>query len=298
MPRSFFGLLTKVRTLTRGSEFVHRASVNAPHPLSTKTTPKSGTDCAREGIYDAHYFDTKLHRNHWFSNNAAKRARRWREVVRMLEPDHADRILEIGCATGEHALRLAPEVGEVVGIDSAPVAIERARLRASELGISNARFEICDATDIHLWGDAAFDKVAAIDFVEHVDDDALPTILHEVWRVLVPGGRLAIYTPCATHYVEWLKARSVVLRQIPGHIAVRSPERYCKLLTAARFALQAMWFLPSDYPGFGAIDRGLTWLPGVGRWFRFRICAVAVKPHFYPSLTVAGHMRRGECGLG
>ncbi len=252
--------------------------MKSPRSPAIDTASGLGTEGPREAQYDAHYFDAELHHDHWFTNNEAKRARRWREVVRMLEPVADDRVLEIGCAAGEHALRLARQVRTVVGIDLAPAAIERARLRAAKEGVRNARFEVCDAGNLRPWPDAAFDKVAAIDFVEHVDDIALAVILREVRRVLVPGGRLAIYTPCATHYVERLKARNLVLRQIPGHIAVRSPEPYRKLLAAAGLEVEALWFLPSDYPGFGAVDRTLARLPVVGRWFRFRICAVATKP--------------------
>jgi 2-polyprenyl-6-hydroxyphenyl methylase / 3-demethylubiquinone-9 3-methyltransferase len=226
--------------------------------------------------HDGHYYDAELHRDHWFTNNSAKRARRWRELIRMLEPGPNDRILEIGCAVGEHALRLAPRVREVVGVDLASPAIVRARARAAREHISNAHFETCDAGDLSAWRDGVFDKVAAIDFFEHVDDRALAAILSEVRRVLIPGGRLAVYTPCATHYVERMKARNFMLRQFPGHIAVRTPESYAKLLAASGFKVTTLSFLPSDYPGFGLVDRLLISLPGFGRWFRHRICIVAI----------------------
>jgi 2-polyprenyl-6-hydroxyphenyl methylase / 3-demethylubiquinone-9 3-methyltransferase len=226
-------------------------------------------------IHDARYYDSELHHDHWFTNNAAKRARRWREVVRMLEPGRKDRILEVGCATGEHALRLAREAREVVGVDVAPPAIERARARAAREGIANARFETGDASDLAMWGIGTFDKAVAIDFVEHVDDQTLAAILSEVRRVLVPGGRLAIYTPCATHYVERMKAQNFILRQFPGHIAVRTPESYRELLSAAGFLVISLSFLPSDYPAFGLLDRLLIPVPVLGRWFRHRICIAA-----------------------
>ena len=66
-----------------------------------------------------------------YHNNAAKRELRWKEVVRMLQPDSHDRILEIGCATGEHSLRLGKLVDEVVGIDLAAPGIARAREHAA-----------------------------------------------------------------------------------------------------------------------------------------------------------------------
>ena len=235
----------------------------------------TSSSSAKDPRYDGRYFDEDLHRDHWFKNNAAKRARRWREVLRMLDPKPTDRILEIGCATGEHALRLARAAGEVVGLDASADAVERARARASRDGHANASFVVADAANLAAWPDRSFDKVAAIDFVEHVDDAALATILGEVYRVLAPGGRLAIYTPCATHYVERLKARNLILRQIPLHIAVRGPDTYRSLVSHAGFTIEALWYSPSDYPLFGLLDRLLAPLPVVGGLFRFRICLFA-----------------------
>jgi len=226
--------------------------------------------------YDAAYFSRELHRDHWFTNNAAKRERRWTAILRMLEPAGDDRLLEIGCAAALHTLKLAPLVHSVVGIDRAFDGIVVAHRTARSRAVANASFAVCDAARL-AFADASFDKIAAIDFVEHVDDQALIAILGEARRVLIANGRIAIYTPCATHYVERMKARDIVLRQIQGHIAVRTPEACVALLERTGFAIHAQWFLPSDYPVFGAIDRVLTKLPFLGRWFRFRICIVATK---------------------
>ena len=37
-------------------------------------------------------------------------------------------------------------------------------------------------------------------------------------------------------------------------------------------------YLPSDYPLFGALDRLLARVPGIGPWFRFRILIAVDKP--------------------
>lgn len=57
------------------------------------------------------------------------------------------RVIDVGCGTGENALYLASRGLDVVGIDLAPAAIDRARRKASERGLS-ARFEIADALDL------------------------------------------------------------------------------------------------------------------------------------------------------
>ena len=238
-------------------------------PARATSTPDLDT------LYGANYYDQQLHREHWFHNNAAKRALRWHEVLHMLDPSVHDRLLEIGCASGEHTLRLAGLCKEVVGVDLAAAAIERARARAIDARVSNASFVRLDASNLDRFPGACFNKVAAIDFTEHINDEVLAKVLRECRRVLRPDGRLAIFTPCASHYVEGLKSRGIILKQIPGHIAVRGPAAYRHLLQQNGFSIDSLYFSPSTYPLFGLLDRWFASVPIVGPQFRFRICIVA-----------------------
>jgi len=76
----------------------------------------------------------------------------WRPIPR--------RVLDIGCNAGLHALEWARLGAEVVGVDSAPVAIDLARQRA--VNRSGLRFEVADLLDgqLHRWG--TFDLVTAL----------------------------------------------------------------------------------------------------------------------------------------
>jgi SAM-dependent methyltransferase len=233
------------------------------------------TACEAESLYGAAYYQEQLHREHWFRDNRAKHAMRWQAVLRMLRPEPNDVVLDVGCAAGEQAIRLAPMVRRVTGIDSSPAAIALARARVR--GIGNADFVEADATSLAGFADASIDKVMAIDFVEHVTDAELLRLLEAAWRVLRIGGRLVIYTPCRTHYVERLKANNLVLRQIPGHIAVRTPTHYERLFARQPWKVIDRFFLPSTYPLFGLFDRLLGAVPAIGGLFRFRYCIALQK---------------------
>ncbi len=76
----------------------------------------------------------------------------WRPVPR--------RVLDIGCNGGLHALEWARLGAEVVGVDSAPVAIDLARARTRSE--RNVRFEVADLAEGRLdrWG--TFDLVTAL----------------------------------------------------------------------------------------------------------------------------------------
>lgn len=80
------------------------------------------------------------------------------EILAWLPPPK--RVLDIGCNAGLHAIEWARRGVEVLGIDSAPVAIDLARKRAQ--GMSGVRFEVADLLEGRLdrWGQ--FDLVTAL----------------------------------------------------------------------------------------------------------------------------------------
>ena len=69
-------------------------------------------------------------------------------------------IIDVGCGTGEHAILFASRGYRALGVDSAPLAIEKARAKASQRG-SKAEFLVADALRLprlHREFDAAIDS--------------------------------------------------------------------------------------------------------------------------------------------
>lgn len=96
------------------------------------------------------------------------------------------RVLEVSCGTGAIARDLVtwPGVGEVLGLDSSPILLDRARRLGA--GIDNLSFQEGDGRRLSL-PDAAFDAVV----LSHVPGPE--GVLAEAFRVLRPGGRLAVF---------------------------------------------------------------------------------------------------------
>ena len=109
-------------------------------------------------------------------------------------------VLDIGCGAGNMIHHLS-RYGQVKGIevDARPVAMAQARGYDVRLG---------DATRGIPFLDGSFDLVTVLDVIEHVDEDE--AILRESFRVLRPGGILAISTPA----FQWLWSHNDVLN---GH---------------------------------------------------------------------------------
>jgi SAM-dependent methyltransferase len=104
-------------------------------------------------------------------------------------PDGA-RVLEVGCGTGVLTRVLArwPGVGEVVGVDPAPVFLAKARELAA--GLPNLRFEEADGRALP-FEDGRFDVVVFDSTLSHVPGPE--RALGEAFRVLRPGGLLAAF---------------------------------------------------------------------------------------------------------
>ncbi|PVZ09014.1 class I SAM-dependent methyltransferase [Actinomycetospora cinnamomea] len=99
------------------------------------------------------------------------------------------RVLDLGCGTGEHTVLLAARGYDVVGVDSAPAALERARAVAAARGVA-ARFVEADALDPA--GLRGFDTVLD-SALFHIFDAADRARYADALRdVVVPGGRVVL----------------------------------------------------------------------------------------------------------
>ena len=112
-----------------------------------------------------------------------------RTLIDQAELAAGQRVLEIGCGTGNltiRAKRAHPDV-ELVGSDPDPLALARARRKARYL--AGIRFERGYSQQLP-YPDGSFDRVFSALMLHHLDADTKTATAAEVLRVLRPGGRL------------------------------------------------------------------------------------------------------------
>jgi SAM-dependent methyltransferase len=97
-------------------------------------------------------------------------------------------VLDVGCGTGEQTLLAASSGADALGVDVAPLALERARGKAAARGVK-ARFEVADALSLGELG-LSFDTVIDSGLFHVFDDGDRARYVASLASVLRPGGHL------------------------------------------------------------------------------------------------------------
>lgn len=125
-----------------------------------------------------------------------------REFVRLAEAGVIrGAVLDIGCGTGENALHLARLGYEVWGIDLAPTAIEKAKLKATQRGLK-ANFLVADILDLQKHLRRVFDTIIDSGLFHIFSDGERPKFRDSLATVLRPQG--TYYMLCfSEHEPDW-----------------------------------------------------------------------------------------------
>ncbi|AIC15518.1 class I SAM-dependent methyltransferase [Nitrososphaera viennensis] len=139
--------------------------------------------------------DARRHHHDHTTDSWAERAKRYDDIIDLLEPElqyateamldavqvgSGTRLLDLACGPGHSTAAANARGAEALGIDSSPRMLEAARRRFPDI-----QFKIADMTNPPPgpW-DAVICRLGA----HHADD----TWVNAAWRILVPGGRIAL----------------------------------------------------------------------------------------------------------
>jgi len=145
-------------------------------------------------------------------------------IVEVLALRPGDRVLDMACGSGVHALRLAQRGLDVLGVDVAPSLVAHNREQTAATGITGARFEQGDMREAKY--DGEFNALLLLSgSFGFFDDAANLDVLARMARALRPGGRLLIDV------------------FDPAHMVVRPPRRTWSRL-AGGISLTYTWWEP------------------------------------------------------
>jgi ubiquinone/menaquinone biosynthesis C-methylase UbiE len=109
-------------------------------------------------------------------------------IVLVLDLEPGERLLDLACGSGVHALRLARRGLEVVGLDVAPSLVRYCTERAAAGELSNVTFVEGDMRALTYRGE--FDALVVLSTsFGFFDDGTNQQVLESIARALRPGGR-------------------------------------------------------------------------------------------------------------
>jgi len=117
-----------------------------------------------------------------------------RRTIERLHLRRGQTVLDVCCGSGASAIRAAEVVGPegaVLGVDLAENLLQLARSKARARGFPNAEFRVGDMLALGV-PEASFDAVVCVFGIFFVAEMA--AAVRELWRVVRPGGKLAITT--------------------------------------------------------------------------------------------------------
>lgn len=153
------------------------------------------------------------------------------KILENIEFNRTQEILDVGCGNGFLAMLIADKVHKYIGIDISKEFINDAKERVT---FRNCSFKKVELRDFARNSNKKFDLIFLLDVTEHVPDYDLLPILKDCIKLLKPKGQLVMHTPNKDYFMEFLKDKGF-LKQTWGHIAVRNPEEYKKILSKSGF---------------------------------------------------------------
>ena len=193
-------------------------------------------------------------------------ARHWKRFLDAGLITTTDRVLDVGCGTGQSsrdAARLASS-GSVHGVDLSTQMVDDARRRSADEGLTNVTFEFADA-QVHPFDEGAYD-VAISRYGAMFFADA-PAAFANIGRALKPGGRLGLLVWQELAENKWLQAYRGALAAgrdlpappngAPGPFALADPDGVRTLLTDAGFTDVA--FESVEEPMYFGVDADDAW---------------------------------------
>ena len=185
--------------------------------------------------------------------------------MNLVEPKQGLKVLEIGCSAGKTSVELAKRGCQVIAVDFDQNAVDLARKFAEECKVSDKVQFVCASADDKSLMTHDFDTVTMLDFVEHVPDEVIKSILSNLKDKGFQGD-ICIYTPDRHHFTEIL-AEWGVIQGDSTHINLKSRKEWTSLLGNCGLKIHQLKRETTHWPVLKGIEKAVNGWPLIGGLF-------------------------------
>lgn len=207
---------------------------------------------------DRSYDQVSEHYEKTFEDLSVRRDE-WNWLTDEIDFSKKPKVLDIGCGNGAFLRQVASQLSEGYGVDASSGMLKMARTKTLEKSIQNLNFSQIAGPKLD-FPDNSFDYVMSVLSFRYLDWDPM---IHEILRVLKPGGRILILDMVAApiKFYEWpqllvSKFKHYCQRlQNPGYYKalsqmVQTPQWQQMLkYNPIRAEHEYRWYLNSRFPG-------------------------------------------------
>ena len=158
-------------------------------------------------------------------------------VVRLLNPNPEDTILDAGCGIGVYSIEYGLKGAQVIGVDISRERIHQAYMALKAVGMSDQAFlVIADICNLPIKR-GVFNKISCVDVLEHIKKDF--ESVAEFRRVLKSWGALVAHVPQASSACSLLSmSNQISYSKNLGHVRMGyTVKELRKLLNGAGFSV-------------------------------------------------------------
>jgi cyclopropane-fatty-acyl-phospholipid synthase len=173
---------------------------------------------------------------------------KYRRILRRLNAQPGQRVLEIGCGWGGFAEVAAREAGlDVLGVTLSPAQLAYARSRMAKAGLdAEVALELCDYRDLR---GEKFDHIVSIEMFEAVGERWWPSYFKTLARLLAPQGRAVVQsiTIADELFPRYRRGTDFIQQHVfPGGM-LPSPSAFTRQAAKAALAVRDVFAFGTDY---------------------------------------------------
>ncbi len=114
-------------------------------------------------------------------------------ILKIVRPQ---RVLDLGCGSGNFELTFHKRVSKIVGIDYNDQAINFLKDKLKKEKIKNVKLKVCDIRDVSkIKNLGKFDLIVLTDVIEHLRTKDAHKLISDLKKLLIPKGKVCVITP-------------------------------------------------------------------------------------------------------